>query len=194
MNLFVNIFAVAAMTAGLAPNLPDTFQKLNDAEQPWGNEKMQALAQIKGLDDHSFSGRAVFTTGNKGDVSLMLTLSGLEPGQYAVHIHENGNCSGTGASSAGGHWSPDSRKHGNADTDSHHMGDIGNIEIGEDGRGKLNFTSTEWHLGDGSEADVLGKSMIIHEKKDDFTTHPSGASGTPIGCGLIEKDESSVSY
>ena len=35
--------------------------------------------------------------------------------------------------------------------------------------------------------DILGKVVIIHDSPDDFTTQPSGNSGTKIACGKIEK-------
>ena len=35
--------------------------------------------------------------------------------------------------------------------------------------------------------DIIGKVLIIHDMPDDFTTQPSGNSGTKIACGKIEK-------
>lgn len=32
---------------------------------------------------------------------------------------------------------------------------------------------------------IIGKTIIIHDKPDDFTTDPSGNSGTKIACGVI---------
>lgn len=33
--------------------------------------------------------------------------------------------------------------------------------------------------------EVMGRSVIIHAKRDDFTTQPSGDAGDRIGCGVI---------
>ncbi|MBP3919186.1 MAG: superoxide dismutase family protein [Clostridia bacterium] len=33
--------------------------------------------------------------------------------------------------------------------------------------------------------DIIGKTVIIHEKPDDFHTQPSGNSGAKIACGVI---------
>ena len=35
--------------------------------------------------------------------------------------------------------------------------------------------------------DILGKVVIIHDSPNDFTSQPSGNSGTKIACGKIEK-------
>ena len=35
--------------------------------------------------------------------------------------------------------------------------------------------------------EIIGRSVIRHAMPDDFTTQPSGASGTKIGCGVIRK-------
>ena len=35
--------------------------------------------------------------------------------------------------------------------------------------------------------DIIGKVVIIHDMPDDFTTQPSGNSGTKIACGKIMK-------
>lgn len=35
--------------------------------------------------------------------------------------------------------------------------------------------------------DIIGKVIIIHDMPDDFTTQPSGNSGTKIACGKITK-------
>ena len=34
--------------------------------------------------------------------------------------------------------------------------------------------------------EIIGKSIIIHNMRDDFTSQPSGDSGTKIGCGVIK--------
>lgn len=34
--------------------------------------------------------------------------------------------------------------------------------------------------------EILGKSVVIHAMRDDFTSQPSGNSGEKIGCGVIQ--------
>jgi len=33
--------------------------------------------------------------------------------------------------------------------------------------------------------DIVGKTLVIHSDRDDFTTQPSGNAGTKIACGEI---------
>lgn len=35
--------------------------------------------------------------------------------------------------------------------------------------------------------DIIGRVVIIHDMPDDFTTQPSGNSGTKVACGRIER-------
>lgn len=34
-------------------------------------------------------------------------------------------------------------------------------------------------------ADIIGKSVVIHENPDDYRTQPAGNAGKMIGCGGI---------
>ncbi|MBO5409863.1 MAG: superoxide dismutase family protein [Clostridia bacterium] len=36
--------------------------------------------------------------------------------------------------------------------------------------------------------EVIGKTVVIHRRRDDFTTQPSGDSGEKIACGEIKKN------
>lgn len=62
------------------------------------------------------------------------------------------------------------------------MGDVGNLKVGQDGKGELTFTTDKWTLGTGdAKTDVLGHAIVIHEKVDDFKTQPTGNAGNRIG-------------
>jgi Cu-Zn family superoxide dismutase len=113
----------------------------------------------------------------------------VEPGPHAVHIHETGDCSAEDGSSAGGHWNPTGEEHGKWGEHPFHLGDIGNIEVGEDGTGSITLSTDLWSIGDSSDHDVVGKSIVVHAGADDFKSQPSGAAGERIGCGVIELKE-----
>ncbi len=40
--------------------------------------------------------------------------------------------------------------------------------------------------------DVIGRTVIIHEKADDFHTQPSGDAGEMIACGEIKTCEPDI--
>ena len=131
-------------------------------------------------------GNVVFE--NKGEsVSMLLTVSGLEPGEHAIHLHEKSDCSAEDGTSTGGHWNPTGQPHGKwGATEGYHKGDIGNFTASEDGKATFTFSTDEWCIGCGDETkDILGKAIIIHQGTDDFTTQPTGAAGGRISCGGV---------
>ena len=52
------------------------------------------------------------------------------------------------------------------------IGEIGNISVGEDGTGILEFTTPFWSLNGDPNTDILGKLIMIHETGDTFLTNP----------------------
>lgn len=143
-----------------------------------------ATAELSAKSGASLTGEAVFAATADGH-SLTVTVENAPPGPHAVHIHETGDCSAADGTSAGGHWNPEGVDHGAWGGDAHHLGDIGNMVVGEDGTGTIVLSTDRWTVGDGAPTDVLGKSIIVHVGADDFTTQPTGAAGGRIGCGVI---------
>lgn len=102
---------------------------------------------------------------------------------HAAHIHEFGDCSAADASSTGGHWNPTDHKHGKWGADEHHAGDLGNLKTDGSGTARLVMSSDKWCLGCSDKSkNLYGKSIIIHEKADDFRTQPTGNAGGRVGC------------
>ena len=144
----------------------------------------QASALIDAASDSAVTGMATFTQ-NGEQITLTIEIQGASPGLHAVHIHENGDCSSPDGKSAGGHWNPTEVAHGKWGEGEFHLGDIGNITVGEDGTGSITLTTDLWEIGTGSDIDVVGKGIIVHADADDFVSQPSGAAGARIGCGVI---------
>lgn len=144
-------------------------------------------AMIEPLGDRKIKGMAIFATAEDGRVRLNLDLAGAPSGPLAAHIHEFGDCSAPDGSSAGGHWNPSSEAHGKWEQAPFHLGDLGNIAIDAEGRGQIEITTDRWTIGTGAPNDVVGKSIIVHEKADDFATQPTGAAGGRIACGVIAR-------
>ena len=148
----------------------------------------QASAMISASNDSGVTGMAVFTQ-NGDEITLTAEIQGASPGLHAIHIHANGDCSAPDGTSAGGHWNPTGVAHGKWGEGEFHLGDIGNITVGEDGTGSITLTTDLWEIGTGSDVDVVGKGIIVHAGADDFTSQPSGAAGARIGCGVIVLSE-----
>ena len=145
----------------------------------------QAVAKIGSASGSSVTGTATFT--QVGDyTALLVEINGASPGLHAVHIHQYGNCSSPDGKSAGGHWNPTGVAHGKWGEGEFHLGDIGNINVGEDGTGSIELTTDLWDIATGSDVDIVGRGIIVHAGADDFTSQPSGAAGARIGCGTIK--------
>ena len=121
------------------------------------------------------------------EVTLTVSIEGAMPGMRGIHIHQNGSCAmdemGVAAGAAGGHWNPSSAMHGTSTAG--HLGDLGNIVIGMDGKGTLTLKNAGWALGTGSMTDVVGKAVVLHAGTDDLASQPNGMSGDRIACGII---------
>lgn len=138
--------------------------------------------------DSNVMGEVVFTQENDM-VMMKATLSGLTPGEHAIHIHEKADCSSEDGKSSGGHWNPTHEPHGKwGAEEGYHKGDIGNFTADETGNAIVEFSTDQWCIGcDDENMNILGKAVIVHQGVDDFTSQPSGAAGARVSCtGIIE--------
>lgn len=96
---------------------------------------------------------------------------------FAVHIHQKGECNGTISdpfSNVGTHYNPNNCAHPK------HAGDLEPL-FENNGYAYYSFLTNRFTIND-----IIGRSVIIHNKPDDFTTQPSGNSGNKIACGVIK--------
>lgn len=97
-------------------------------------------------------------------------------GIHGLHIHEGGSCTGNETDAfadVGMHYNPTGCQH------PEHAGDLPPIFENE-GYGLSVFFTNRFTV-----EEVLGRSIIVHEKIDDFSTQPSGNAGAKIACGEI---------
>lgn len=120
------------------------------------------------------------------DMKLELTIPAKANQTVAVHIHEHGNCGDT-AHHAGGHWNPTNAAHGKWGGAAFHLGDIGNVTLDASGKGTLELETSLWSIGGDAQKNILDKTIIVHGGTDDYTSQPSGNSGTRLACGVITK-------
>ncbi|NKI27212.1 superoxide dismutase family protein [Arenibacter sp. 6A1] len=138
--------------------------------------------------DSNVTGDVSFTEEN-GTVTMKATLTGLTPGEHAIHLHEKADCSSADGKSTGGHWNPTFANHGKwGAEEGYHRGDIGNFTADADGNGTVEFSTDEWCIGcDDDTKNILGKAVIVHQGVDDFVTQPTGDAGGRVSCtGIIE--------
>lgn len=145
-----------------------------------------AVAVLEPRSGSKVKGKATFTE-HEGKVVMKLVVSGLTPGDHAIHLHDVGDCSAPDAMSAGGHWNPTAEKHGRWGRAPFHHGDIGNLYANRKGKAELTFETELWSIGTGKPADIIGRSVIIHAKVDDYATQPTGNAGERVACGVIQK-------
>ncbi len=149
-------------------------------------------------------GLATFAETPDGEVSIGVSVEGLEPGEHGIHVHETGVCDPEGDqpfASAGGHYNPTGTTHGGPSgaagsvpmgtpegvgtpgVTPGHAGDLGNILVDDSGRARLQLTTDQFELAELNDAD--GSALVIHADRDDLVTDPAGNSGPRIVCGVI---------
>ena len=144
---------------------------------------LSACANITGNSSYPFlKGMAYFYTTSTPGVFIEIEVSGLPDNNsinsnfYGLHIHEIGDCTPP-FDKTGSHYNPHAQPH------PYHAGDLPPL-LGNSGYAYMFFYTNRFTL-----KEIIGKSVIIHSKPDDFTTQPSGNSGDKIGCGVIMRSE-----
>ena len=122
-------------------------------------------------------------------VGLELHLHDLTPGAHGIHFHQVPKCEAPDFKSAGGHFNPDSKKHGFDSPDGHHAGDMTNFTVDASGKAEVHLEDKDVTLKDGPHSLLTGggAAIVVHAKADDYKTDPSGNSGDRVACGVITK-------
>lgn len=145
----------------------------------------QAMAKIKGSPDYpKISGNVYFYTTKLGTIVLSI-ISGLPDGEgecerpvFGFHIHSGESCTGDETDyfkDVLTHYSPKECQH------PYHAGDMPPL-FGVRGIAMSAFLTDRFDI-----REIIGKTVVIHSEPDDFTTQPSGNSGTKIACGEIRR-------
>jgi len=170
----LGVLAVTLLLAGCASMSP------SPADNTARAEMRNASGQVVG--------NATFTQIG-GALRVLLEVQGLPAGAKAVHVHAVGKCEAPSFNSAGEHFNPLGRQHGALNPAGPHGGDLPNITVGKDGRGRLESTTELMTLltGASSVFDGDGSALIIHAAPDDFRTDPTGNSGARLACGVVTR-------
>jgi Cu-Zn family superoxide dismutase len=143
----------------------------------------KASATLVPTAGNATTGSVAFSP-NGDRVRVLAKVSGLTPGAHGFHIHEKGDCSAPDGMSAGGHFNPTGKAHGNPTAGEHHGGDMPMLEADASGNATLDVTLDTITLG-GNANSVVGRAVIVHKDADDYKTQPTGNSGARVACGVI---------
>ena len=174
MSVEKTILALAAVSVlGGCATRPDT------GDQP------TATARLRPTQGNTASGTVRFV--QWGDrVVVNAEVSGLKPDSaHGFHPRGRGDCSAPDAASAGEHWNPFGRAHGDPRSGTHHAGDMLNIRA--DPSGNSSYLS-ELRIGTvtAGPVSIVGRSVVVHAQPDDYRSQPAGNTGARIACGVIE--------
>ncbi len=95
---------------------------------------------------------------------------------FGFHIHSGGHCEGNEHdpfAESMSHYNPADCEH------PFHAGDLPPLF------GNQNYAFSAFLTNRFTLPEIIGKTLIIHRKPDDFTTQPSGNAGEKISCGKI---------
>ncbi|KAK9879097.1 hypothetical protein WA026_003926 [Henosepilachna vigintioctopunctata] len=101
----------------------------------------------------------------QGPVKVTGEISDLGKGLHGFHVHEFGDNT-NGCISAGAHFNPCNKQHGGPKHAERHVGDLGNVEAGDDGIAKVNIVDDVISLK--GENSVIGRTLVVHADPDDF--------------------------
>lgn len=147
------------------------------------HEEPSATAEIRGRKDYdTIRGKVDFYDTYEGTI-LVVEIYGI-PGEleaqskgfHGFHIHGGASCTGNkedAFADAGTHYDKGRRRHPG------HSGDLPPVLSNNGVVWAAIYTSRFY------PEDVIGKTVILHEKADDFRSQPSGDSKEKIACGEI---------
>ncbi len=143
-----------------------------------------AKAIIKGGRKYSKINGTVYFRETKNGVLITAKINNLPQAKdkckgrfFGFHIHEGNSCTGNENdefANTKSHLNPTNCPH------PYHIGDLPPL-IENNGYAYMSVLINKFKI-----KDIIGKTIVIHDMPDDFTTQPSGNSGTKIACGIIK--------
>ncbi len=146
--------------------------------------KPYAFANIKGGEKYpQIEGKVEFYALGEGTIvaTQISSLPKTETQIFAEHIHEGESCKDDFKQTLG-HYNPSDEPH------PCHAGDMPPL-FSNDGNAFSVFYTTRF-VG----KQILGKTVVVHENPDDFSSQPAGNSGEKIACGVIEEVPVTASF
>ncbi|XP_025072864.1 superoxide dismutase [Cu-Zn]-like isoform X2 [Pogonomyrmex barbatus] len=153
---------------------------------------LKAVVELKALDENGMpvdGPRGMLTLEQQPEgVRVTGTITGLQPGLHGFHVHEKGDLR-KGCNSAGPHFNPYMVNHGAPSDPLRHVGDLGNIQVGQEG--VANIDGIDHYLSLVGVRGAIGRTLVVHAKPDDLgrggteESLKTGSAGERIACGVI---------
>ena len=144
------------------------------------------LVPTAAINPNPTMGTVVFSTLDHG-VRIKGEVRGLAPGsEHGFHIHEKGDCANNGDAS-GGHFNPTGVTHGKFGAPGSHAGELPSLVADAAGVARFSVDDHSLSITEGADNNVIGRALIVHRDRDDFTTQPSGNSGPRIACAIVTR-------
>jgi len=152
------------------------------------------VAEDTGIPDENIFGIIEFKQVPGAPVTVDIDLLGFNASgssKRGFHIHTNKELTNE-CKDAGGHFNPEEFEHAGIEHKSRHCGDLGNIEIVENGVETI-IHDSKISLSEDETCYFIGRSIVIHQGEDDLglgghsDSKTTGHAGSRIGCCIIEK-------
>ncbi|GAY68943.1 hypothetical protein CUMW_268110 [Citrus unshiu] len=144
---------------------------------------VKAVAVLGGTE--GVKGTVSFTQEGDGPTTVSGSLSGLKPGPHGFHVHALGDTT-NGCMSTGPHFNPAGKEHGAPEDDNRHAGDLGNVNVGDDGT--ATFTVVDNQIPLSGPNSIIGRAVVVHADPDDLgkggheLSKSTGNAGGRVAC------------
>uniref|UniRef100_Q8W3X7 Superoxide dismutase [Cu-Zn] n=1 Tax=Bruguiera gymnorhiza TaxID=39984 RepID=Q8W3X7_BRUGY len=134
------------------------------------------------------TGTVFFNQEGDGPTTVTGNVSGLKSGLHGFHVHALGDTT-NGCMSTGPHFNPGSKEHGAPEDENRHAGDLGNVNVADDGT--ATFTITDNQIPLTGPNSIVGRAVVVHADPDDLgkggheLSKSTGNAGGRVACGII---------
>lgn len=170
-------------------------EKVNAEITKETNEEKEEIQNVKTLaislsskNDNKPSGNVTFT--EESDVVTMVAyLNGLAEGEHSINIYKRADTSSDNENYDADDWNTTIHTYEKWKTEKGYIkGDIGNFNADSDGKGSLTFATNEWCIGcEKRDKNIIGKTIIIHQERDDSSSQSTDNSEIKVICGGVIK-------
>lgn len=144
------------------------------------------LAPTAAISPNPTMGTVTFTALDHG-LRVAGEVRGFAPNtEHGFHIHEKGDC-GDNGNASGGHFNPAGGTHGKFGAPGSHAGELPSLMADAKGVARFKVDVHSLSMTEGAANNVIGRALVVHRDRDDFSSQPAGNSGPRIACAVITK-------